>query len=75
MIVDDTPFNIVPVKHMIMEHFNIDCDIAENGRIAVDKYTEKLSLPCKCKNRVYPLIIMDIGMPVMDGKEASKLIL
>ncbi|MDZ7740895.1 MAG: ATP-binding protein [Bacteroidota bacterium] len=37
-------------------------DIAENGKIAVDKY----------KNHNYDLILMDIQMPVMDGMEATR---
>ncbi len=39
-------------------------DIAENGREAVEKYA---SAPGK-----YDLIFMDIQMPVMDGREATK---
>ncbi len=37
-------------------------DIAENGKIALDKYLENN----------YDLILMDIQMPVMDGLEATK---
>ncbi|MFC2102444.1 response regulator [Bacteroidota bacterium] len=39
-------------------------DLAENGKIALDKF----------RNNDYDLILMDIGMPVMDGIEASQLI-
>ena len=38
-------------------------------------YEAWLNKPCGCVHRVPPLIIMDLGMPIMDGKEASKLIL
>ena len=30
---------------------------------------------CQCNLRAYRLIFMDLNMPIMDGKEASKLIL
>ena len=74
LVVDDTLFNQIPVKHMI-EQINFRCDLADNGLIAVEKYKKMLAKPCGCRLRVPPLIIMDIGMPVMDGKQASKEIL
>ena len=74
-IVDDTAFNIIPVKHMIQDKHGIKCVTAENGQEAVNMYQAWFDLPCKCQYRVPSLIIMDIGMPVMDGKEASKIIL
>ena len=30
---------------------------------------------CQCNLRAYRLIFMDLNMPVMDGQEASKIIL
>ncbi|MBC8456495.1 MAG: response regulator, partial [Deltaproteobacteria bacterium] len=39
-------------------------DLAENGKIALDKF----------RNNHYDLILMDIAMPVMDGMEASRMI-
>lgn len=48
----------------IMEKWGHDLEIAENGKIAVDKVKEKN----------YDLILMDIQMPVMDGYDAAKLI-
>ena len=34
-----------------------------------------LDKPCKCKNRAYKLIIMDIQMPIMDGIKSTEKIL
>ena len=38
-------------------------------------FTEGFEKPCHCNLRAYRLIFMDLNMPVMDGQEASKLIL
>jgi two-component system, sensor histidine kinase and response regulator len=43
--------------------------IAENGRIAVDKFTEFLQKGC-----LFELILMDIIMPEMGGYESTQLI-
>jgi len=56
------------------EYIKIDVDIAWNGQEAFDLYKKNLSKECnnpECK-RLYKLIIMDIGMPIKDGYEASK---
>ena len=46
---------------------NIECDCAENGQIAVEKFVNSSA-------GTYSAILMDLQMPVMDGCEASKLI-
>ena len=38
-------------------------------------YTEGFEKACQCNLRTYRLIFMDLNMPVMDGQEASKIIL
>ena len=45
-----------------------------NGQVAVDMFKEGFSKACKCENRAYSLIFMDLQMPVMGGIEASKII-
>ena len=74
LVVDDTAFNIMPVRALLKAHYKIDIDIATNGLEAVEKFREGLNQTCGCSLRVPRLIIMDIGMPIMDGKEASSLI-
>lgn len=75
LIVDDNEFNLIPLKIMIKDQYNIRVDRAENGKIAVDKYAENLKKECQCLFRTYTLIIMDINMPVMNGIEATKKIM
>lgn len=48
----------------ILRQIGCEVDLAENGRIAVEK----------CFSRAYDLILMDMQMPVLDGIAATKLI-
>ena len=75
LVVDDNDFNIIPIKLLIKELFNHEIDYCSNGAEAVYKYNDGFNSPCNCDLRAYRLIFMDINMPVMDGKEASKIIL
>jgi len=45
-----------------LQHLNAEVDVAENGRVAVDKASQN----------VYDVILMDIEMPIMDGFEAVR---
>lgn len=49
---------------LILKKINIDVDFAENGKELLEKIAIKH----------YDLILLDIHMPVMDGKEALKII-
>jgi CheY-like chemotaxis protein len=63
LIVEDNKANQIFMK-VVLKKLGLDFDIADNGKIAVDLY----------KNFHYPLILMDINMPILDGIEATKLI-
>ena len=72
---DDNEYNIIPLQLQLKNNFDIQIEKAEDGQIAVEKFSEALNKECKCNLRAYRLIVMDLGMPSMDGKEASKRIL
>ena len=63
LITDNNPVNVKIVKKYLKQ-WDVDSDVAENGKIACDKVS---------KND-YDLVLMDIQMPVMDGYEASAAI-
>lgn len=62
-MVEDNPLNMELVVEILNSHGFV-ADEAKDGEEAVRK-TEK---------EVYDLIIMDIGLPGMDGVEATKII-
>jgi CheY-like chemotaxis protein len=70
LIVDDTAFNIIALKHILKLTFKLNADEAENGLVAVQKVKDNFNA-----NRAYKLIFMDIQMPFLDGFEATKQIL
>ena len=66
LVVDDVEVNrMILVK--ILGTLGATCDIAENGKIALDKFAA--SQPGK-----FDIILMDVQMPVMDGHEATRAI-
>jgi CheY-like chemotaxis protein len=48
----------------LLDDFNFECDIANNGKIAIEKL----------KNNSYDMILMDLQMPEMNGFEATEYI-
>jgi len=66
LLAEDVMIN-AEIVIMILNMREIEVDLAENGRIAVDKY---LSHPAG----YYDAILMDMRMPEMDGLEASRTI-
>jgi len=61
LIVEDNKINQM-ITRKILEGKNFDCDIANNGVEALGKI----------KETQYDLILMDIHMPVMDGKQCTR---
>jgi CheY-like chemotaxis protein len=63
LVVEDNPINIKFIKSLF-SNYNIEAEIAENGRIAVEKV----------KKGTYDLILMDIEMPEMNGYQTTSII-
>ena len=64
LLVEDNALNL-EIAQSLLEMEGLVVDTAENGQIAVDKFT---AAPAGC----YRAVLMDIRMPVMDGLEASR---
>ncbi|HBG71605.1 MAG: hypothetical protein A2W93_08175 [Bacteroidetes bacterium GWF2_43_63] len=63
LVVEDIALNQLLMK-TILEEFGFDCDIASNGKIAIEKLQEQS----------YDIVLMDLQMPVMNGFEATDYI-
>jgi PAS domain S-box-containing protein len=63
LIVEDNPINVKFVLSLLSE-YNINADIAENGKQAVEKI----------KDNLYDIVLMDMEMPEMNGYEATAAI-
>ena len=61
LIVEDNKINQM-ITRKILEGKNFTCEVANNGEEAI----------IAARTRKYDLILMDIHMPVKDGKEATK---
>ena len=64
LLVEDNEMNQM-IATAILEKTGVTIDIAENGKVAVDKVRN-------AEAGHYDIILMDIQMPVMDGYEASR---
>ena len=64
LLVEDNNLN-VEVAQTLLEMVGFEVDVAENGKIAVDKFKQR-------KEGSYDAILMDIRMPIMDGLEATR---
>ena len=63
LVVEDNLIN-TKVTKSFLKKMNLDCEVAENGQVAVDM----------CKQQKYDLVLMDMQMPIMDGITATKFI-
>ena len=66
LLAEDMPVN-AEIMAMVLAMREMNVDLAENGRIAVDMFTEHPS-------GYYDAILMDMRMPEMDGLEATRVI-
>jgi CheY-like chemotaxis protein len=63
LVVEDIALNQLLMK-TLLDDFGFDHDIADNGKIAIEKL----------KNKSYDIILMDLHMPEMNGFEATEYI-
>ncbi|RYD93406.1 MAG: response regulator, partial [Sphingobacteriales bacterium] len=60
LIAEDNQINVILAKQF-MAQWDVDCDIAENGQIAL----------MLAKTNDYDMILMDLQMPEMDGYQTT----
>ena len=70
LVVEDMPLNQLLMK-TVLDDFGFERDIANNGRIAIEKLTQK---DAHGATKVYDIILMDLQMPEMNGFEATEYI-
>ncbi len=64
LIAEDNDLNWEIIQTML-EDQKIECDRAENGQKCVE-------ILCQMEKPVYDLVLMDIQMPVLNGREATR---
>ena len=67
LVVEDMELNQLLMK-TVLDDFGFECEIAANGRIAIDKLKNQ-----ECK-KPFDIILMDLQMPEMNGFEATTYI-
>ena len=63
LVVEDIALNQLLMR-TLLDDFGFECDIAGNGKIAIEKL----------RNKKYDIILMDLQMPEMNGFEATDYI-
>lgn len=66
LMAEDNEINASIVVEILGQH-GVKMDVAENGRAAVDRFAAE-------PPGTYDLILMDVQMPVMDGRSAARAI-
>ena len=64
LLAEDMPVN-AEIMIMVLQMREIDADLAENGKIALEKFQNS-------PENYYDAILMDMRMPEMDGLEATQ---
>ena len=70
LVVEDMPLNQLLMK-TLLDEFGFDRDMANNGRVAIEKLLEKDAFG---NTKAYDIILMDLQMPEMNGFEATDYI-
>ncbi len=63
LVVEDVMLNQLLMR-IILDNFEFACDIAENGKVAIEKL----------ETNAYDIVLMDLQMPIMNGFEATEYI-
>jgi len=66
LMAEDNEINAIVAVEFLNE-MGAEVDVAENGQIAVDKFASH-------PENYYDFILMDVQMPVMDGRKAARTI-
>jgi CheY-like chemotaxis protein len=67
LVADDIALNLFAIKG-VFKHLNVKIDTCHNGREVIDKVLEKK----KKQNQSYSVILMDIEMPILDGRSVKE---
>src|SRR5688572_3206359 len=70
LVVEDIPLNQLLMK-TLLDDFGFEHDIAANGKLAIEKLTQKSS---SGTIKSYDIILMDLQMPELNGFEATEFI-
>lgn len=70
LLADDNPFNLMPLRVILEEEYQIYCDLVENGLEEVQAFVRNREKTC-CDVR-YKLVLTDLNMPEMDGFDATR---
>ena len=70
MVVEDNIYNVVPVKMILRQSYNIDLERAANGLEGIQMF--KKDLEKKCCDVHYQIVLMDLNMPIMGGIDSAK---
>ena len=71
LLAEDVEVN-ADIMVMVLSMREINTDVAQNGRIAVDKYLIAVDKYLSQPAGTYDAILMDMRMPEMDGLEATR---
>ena len=69
MLIDDVPFNLIPLEVMLESH-SITVQSFYNGQDAISYFQKRLQSTC-CRSHIR-LVLTDIQMPIMDGYKVAE---